>query len=295
VYESWASAQAALAAARPTAGDYLPRFERIWRRCHDAITAADLVTWPDRPIRYVPIPSHTRDAAPLLYYLFYRSPAPFDRLPVHDYVVTPLEGVPEDERARRLAAASDSTILLNHVLHHGGLGHHVQNAHAYASRSRIGQVAAVDAASRLAMFCGGTVAEGWACYACDLAEDIGLLTPLEQVAQQHTRVRLAARAVADLALHTGVMTLDETAAFYASDGLMPAAAARGEAVKNSMFPGAAVMYWLGTRDIHRLRAELCGRASGEFSVKRFHDTFLSYGAIPVPLIARLMRAEATPC
>ena len=37
-----------------------------------------------------------------------------------------------EELDRRLAAASDSTILLNHVIHHGGLGHHVQNAHAYA-------------------------------------------------------------------------------------------------------------------------------------------------------------------
>ena len=53
--------------------------------------ACDLVTWPAYPIRYVPIPVHTRDAAPFLYYLFYRSPAPFDRLPIHDYVVTPID------------------------------------------------------------------------------------------------------------------------------------------------------------------------------------------------------------
>ena len=65
----------------------------------------------------------------------------------------------------------------------------------------------MDAASRIAMFAGGTLAEGWACYACDLAEEIGLLSPLERVAQQHTRVRLSARAVADLSLHTGAMTL----------------------------------------------------------------------------------------
>ncbi|MEZ5288430.1 MAG: DUF885 family protein [Vicinamibacterales bacterium] len=221
---SWSDAQARLAAERPTADDYLPRFERTWQRCYEAAMAADVVTWPDRPIRYVPIPTHTREAAPLLYYLFYRSPAAFDRLPVHDYVVTPIDGFPPDEVDRRLAAANDSTILLNHVVHHGGLGHHVQNAHAYASRSRIGQIAAIDAASRIAMFSGGTVAEGWACYVCDLAEDLGVLTPLDQLAQQHTRVRLAARAVADLSLHTRRTTVDETAAFYETRGMMPPAA-----------------------------------------------------------------------
>ena len=187
-----------------------------------------------------------------------------------------------------MTAANDSTILLNHVVHHGGLGHHVQNAHAYASASRIGQVAAVDAASRIAMFAGGTVAEGWACYVCDLAEEIGLLSPLDAVAQQHTRVRLAARAVADLSLHTGVMSSAQTAAFYQARGLMPAAAAQAEAVKNAMFPGAAVMYWLGTREIHRLRAAVARREGAAFSLKRFHDRFLSHGAIPAPLIARLM-------
>jgi hypothetical protein len=286
--DSWPAAQAALAALRPTAGDYLARFERTWQRCYDAVRAADLVTWPDRPLRYVPIPAQTRDSAPLLYYLFYRSPAPFDRLPVHEYVLTPIDQVTGEELERRLTAASDSTILLNHVIHHGGLGHHVQNAHAYQSASRIGQVAAVDAASRIAMFSGGTVAEGWACYACDLAEEIGLLSPLERVAQQHTRVRLAARAVADLALHSRAMTLEGTARFYQSQGMMPAAAARAEAVKNAMFPGAAVMYWLGTRDIHRLRATIVVREGAAFSLKSFHDRFLRYGAIPVPLIARLM-------
>jgi uncharacterized protein (DUF885 family) len=76
---------------------------------------------------------------------------------------------------------------------------------------------------------------------------------------------------------------------------MPSAAARGEAVKNSMFPGAAVMYWLGTRDIHRLRAAMAQREGASFSLKRFHDGFLGHGAIPVALIARLMTGESATC
>lgn len=287
---TWAAAQARIAAERPTADDYLPRFTRTWQRCHDAIRAADVVTWPDHPVRYVPIPAHTREAAPLLYYLFYRSPAAFDPPGVFDYVVPPIDGLPPDEVERRLAAANDSAILLNHVVHHGGLGHHVQNAHARQSRSRAGQVAATDAASRIAMFGGGTMAEGWACYACDLAEELGLLSPLDRLAQQHTRVRIAARAVVDLALHGGDMTLDEAARFYEARGLMPPAAARAEAVKASMFPGTAVMYWLGTDEIHRLRATLASREGAAFSLKRFHDRLLAHGSIPVPLVARLMTA-----
>ena len=204
-----------IADAHPAREDYLPRFERIWQACRQMAVDRELVTWPDAPIRYVEIPSHTRDAAPSLYYLFYRSPAPFDTIPVYEYVVTPIGAdLPADEQERRLRAANDSTITLNHVVHHGALGHHVQNFYATHGQSRIGQIAAVDGASRIGMFSAGTLAEGWACYACDLAEEFGFLTPLDAVAQQHTRVRLLTRAVADLELHSGRHTLEDTAALY---------------------------------------------------------------------------------
>lgn len=285
----WPAVQDQLAARDPSADGYLARYHAVWEACRAAAEAADLVTWPDAPVRYVPIPAHTRDAAPHLYYLFYRSPAPFDRLPVHDYVVTPIEAtLPPAAIAERLRAANDSVITLNHVVHHGAIGHHVQNHHAYRGVSRIGQVAAVDAASRIGMFCGGSMAEGWACYACDLMEEIGFLTPLESVAQQQTRVRLAARAVVDLALHTGRMTTTGAVALYRDRAGMSEAAASAEAVKNSMFPGAAVMYWLGTRGLHDLRARTRRAEGAAFSLRRFHDRVLAHGSIPVALVARLM-------
>lgn len=290
-FGGWPAVQARLAGSHPTPDRYLDRFAERWSAARDAAVSSDLVSWPEAPIRYVPIPGHTREAAPLLYYLFYRSPAAFDHFPTHDYVVTPVDAaMPEDEQERRLRAANDSVITLNHVIHHGGLGHHVQNWNAYRGLSRIGQVAAIDGASRIAMFCGGSLAEGWACYACDLMEEIGFLSPLERVSQQHTRVRLLARAVVDLSLHSGEMNLESAEAFYREQGLMPAAA--GEAVKTSMFPGAAVMYWLGVRGVHDLRRACAVREGQAFSLRRFHDRFLSHGAIPVPLISRLMQASA---
>jgi hypothetical protein len=297
----WATVERLIAANHPTVEDYLPRFTRMWERFRRVADEHALVSWPDAPIHYVFIPRHMREAAPLLYYLSYRSPAPFDPSGLYDYLVAPVGDGPPDETERRLAAANDCAIALNHVVHHGGLGHHVQNQFAYRSRSRIGQVAAVDAASRIAMFSGGSLAEGWACYACDLMEEVGALTPLERASLQHTRVRLAARAVVDLALHTGQMTMADAAVFFSTRGLMPGATAHAEAVKVSMFPGTAIMYWLGTNAIHDLRVRpsrlaharpglACTRSgqAGGPTLRAFHDRLLSYGALPVPLIARLM-------
>jgi hypothetical protein len=288
----WAEAQECLANEHPSAAGYLQRFSDVWQAAHDAAAAHDLVTWPDAPIRYVPMPEHTREVAPHLYYLFYRSPAPFDRLPVHDYVVTPVTAdLTDEERTRRLRANNDSVIKLNHVVHHGGLGHHVQNHHAYAGASRVGRVAAVDGASRIGMFCGGSMAEGWACYACDVMEDVGFLTPLDAVAQQHTRVRLLVRAVADLELHSGRSTFEQTMAMYRERAFMPAEAAEKEAARTSMFPGTAVMYWLGTRGLHDLRRDVAAREGAAFVLRQFHDRVLSCGSIPVALVARLMLEE----
>jgi Bacterial protein of unknown function (DUF885) len=284
----WPEVQHRLLDAHPTREEYLPAFQRVWDACRERARACDLVTWPDAPIRYVPIPVQTRDAAPFLYYLHYRSPAPFDRLPTHDYVVTPIEAaMPADEQERRLRATNISVITLNHVIHHGAIGHHVQNAHAYAGPSEIGRIAAIDGACRIGMFLGGTMAEGWACYATDLMDEVGFLTPEESLAQQHTRARLLARAVVDIELHQRTMGFEDAVALYRDRIGMADEAARAEACKNSMFPGTALMYWLGTDGLHQLRRERQRAEGASFSLRRFHDRVLSFGSIPVPLIARV--------
>jgi uncharacterized protein (DUF885 family) len=261
----------AIDSTRPT--PYLERFSELWRDARDLAEQNDLLTFPDWPVRYVEQPAWVRDAAPSFYFLPYRSPAPFDAAPVVEYFVP--------------ATADESTIKLNHVIHHGSLGHHVQNWHAARSASRIGQMAAVDCASRIAMLCGGTLAEGWACYATDLAEEYGFLTPAERFGQHTARLRMAARAVVDIRLHRGRMSLQEATEFYRQRVGMSADAAHAEAVKNSLFPGTACMYLAGWDGIWRLRRELCDQ--GRMSVRHFHDEFLSFGSVPVSLVGQTMR------
>ncbi len=284
---TWQAALAALADLHPSADRYYARYGELWQACRSAAQVQRLVTWPDYPLRYMPQPRWARQAAPYLYFLFYRAPAAFDSLTVVDYLVTPIEpDMPPAQQERLLRATNDSVIKLNHVVHHGGIGHQVQNWHAYRAASRIAQVAAVDCASRIAMFCGGTMAEGWATYATDLMDEVGFLTPLESYSQHQSRLRQAARGVVDVNLHCGVFTLEQAAAFYEEQAGMSAEAAHSEAVKNSMFPGAALMYLVGNQTIHDLRRELAGS-----DLCAFHDEFLAYGSAPVALIGKMMREK----
>ncbi len=262
-------------ASRPT------RYQELWEEVRGLAESHQLLTWPEFPIRYVDRPAWAWAAAPDLYFLYYRSPAAFNRPAVHEYLVPP-------------ELPSESAIKLNHVVHHGGIGHHVQNWHAARAPSAVGRIAAVDCASRIAMACGGTMAEGWACYATDLMGEIGFLTPAEQYDEAATRCRMCARAVVDVRLHQGQFTLDEAAEYYQREAGMPAGAAMGEAVKNSMFPGGAVVYLTGRDEIHGLRRALSARLGSAFNLRTFHDQFLAYGSIPVTLIATdmMQRADA---
>lgn len=288
----WRTALAQLADLHPPAGQYLARFSELWDECRATAEAHALLTWPDFPIRYTPRPAWARDAAPYLYFLPYRAPAAFNRPSPHFYLVPPLGPMlsPADQE-KFLRSTNDSVIKLNHVVHHGSIGHHVQNWHAYRAASRIGQIAAVDCAFRIAMFCGGTMAEGWACYATGLMSEVGFLTPLERYSEHQARLRMSARAIVDVRLHQGRMTLDDAAAFYEQRAGMGRDAALAESVKNSMFPGAAMMYLIGMDRIRELRRDLSSRLGSRFDLQPFHDKFLSYGSIPVELIAREMRSE----
>jgi hypothetical protein len=284
-----AGALARLADIHPPLERYYSCYTETWQAARRFAAERHLLTWPDYPIDYHPQPEWARGAAPYLYFLFYRSPAPFDYpLPV-DYLVTPIEeSLTHSEQNERLRAVNQSVIKLNHVIHHGGIGHHVQNWHAFRAASRIARVAAVDCAARIAFFAGGTMAEGWACYATELMDEHGFLTPLESYAEKHARLRMAARALADVRLHDGRWTLGDAAGFYRDRVGMTPAVARAEAVKNSMFPATALMYLTGTDLIHGLRKTISRQEGSAFDLRRFHDRFLSFGSMPVPLTADAM-------
>lgn len=279
---------AALAALHPDVSDYYRRYVETWQAMRDIAIDNQLLSWPDFPVQYRPIPDWARHAAPDLYFLNYRSPAALGRPEMHNYWVTPIDAsMNDDEQRQRLRANNDSVIKLNHVVHHGGIGHHVQNWHAFKSPSLVGRIAAVDCASRIAMHCGGTMAEGWACYATDLIGEFGGLTELESLAEKQTRRRMCARAIIDVRFHCGDLSFAEAVAFYVQRAGMSEDAATYEVTRNSMFPAAAMMYIVGCDAIHDLRAELAQR--DDFDLCAFHDRFLSHGSIPVAPIADAMR------
>ena len=288
----WHAALAQLADAHPTIEQFSGRFVEVWAAARTIAEAHDLLTIPDWPVRFEQQPAWVRPAAPSLYFIPYRSPAPFDRPPHGTSYIPSIEASDPAEQERRLRAVNDQVIKQNYVVHHAGIGHHAQNWYAMRAASRIGQVAAVDCASRIAMLCGGTLAEGWASYVTDLMDEVGYLTPLESYAQRYARLRMSARTVVDVRLHDGRFSLEDATDFYRDRVGMAPAAARAEAVKNALFPATACMYLAGWDGIRRLGRAVKASEGSAFSLRRFHDRLLAFGSVPVSLIAAEMLDDA---
>lgn len=286
---TWKQQLAELQDRHPSAAKYYQSFGEIWERCRQQATDAELVTWPDIPIVFEPIPRSDRDAANGLTYPAYRGLPPFGIQALDRYFVPPCEpDMPPEEQETVLRGANDARIKLHHVIRNAGLGRHVQSSRGLQAQSRVGQMAGVRCATRGAMLCGETLTEGWMHYSAELMEEIGRLTPLERLSEAHTRVLIASRAVADSAIHSGEFSVERAARFYRDEAGLPATAALHEAVNNSMFPGHGVAALAGIAMIDELRRQLEDREGPSFTLKSFHDRFLSYGAIPVTLIAASM-------
>lgn len=281
----WRAQLADMELDHPSLEDVIPTYERWNDRALEAADAFGLVT-PAREygLNFRTLPDWAREVAGALYFLFYRSPAAGRPSVGSPYWVFP----PGQDASAYLRAQNTSAIKITHTVHHGSIGHHTQNARARASRVRLGQLAGTDCASGIAMLSGGTMIEGWACYVQDLMlEAEGFYTPQERVLLKQYELRNAAMCLGDIRLHRGAWSLGQLRDFYRDEVGVATGRLWAETTRNSIYPATRLMYWLGTKEIKRLRLELGGNP------RDFHDSLLSFGSVPVHWVADELRTRGT--
>ena len=87
------------------------------------------------------------------------------------------------------------------------------------------------------------------------------------------------------------MTLDEAAKFFMDNAFMEELPARKEAARGTFDP-MYLNYTLGKLMILKLREDYRNERGDAFSLKEFHDKFLSFGAPPIPLVREMMLRDA---
>ena len=134
-----------------------------------------------------------------------------------------------------------------------------------------------------------TNVEGWAHYTEQMMVDqgYGAGDPKIRLAQLSEALVRDARFVVGLGLHTQGMTVDAGTEIFMQKAFMEHATALDEARRGTYDP-MYVGYTLGKLMIQKLREDYRQAKGNAYRLDVFHDDFLKQGAIPVPLVRRIL-------
>ncbi len=172
------------------------------------------------------------------------------------------------------------TKLATTTYHEAAPGHHFQitlemeNPHLITFR-RLG-----------ARMVGGAYVEGWGLYSERLADEMGLFRDeSERFGMLDAQAWRAARLVVDTGLHALRWPRQRSIDFLKTAGLSDTDA-EIETDRYICWPGQALTYKIGQREIEKLRAELSARDGSGFDLRAFHDAVLGHGSLPLATLSR---------
>ena len=91
----------------------------------------------------------------------------------------------------------------------------------------------------------------------------------------------AARLVVDSGLHAMGWTRQRAIEFMHDRGSLPMVDAVIEVDRYTVWPGQALAYKLGQREIERARAAVAAQMGLRFDLRAFHDEVLGHGSLPL--------------
>jgi uncharacterized protein (DUF885 family) len=162
------------------------------------------------------------------------------------------------------------------AFHEGVPGHHLQIALAQESRD-------LPAFRRLsAGWLANAFVEGWALYTERLADELGLYPDeLARFGMLGYQAWRACRLVVDTGIHSQRWSRERGIEFLFDNVGLTERETVNEVDRYIVWPGQALAYKIGQREIERLRHDL-ERSQGErFDLRSFHDALLSHAAVPL--------------
>jgi uncharacterized protein (DUF885 family) len=131
----------------------------------------------------------------------------------------------------------------------------------------------------------GAFNEGWGLYAERLADEIGLYSsPVARLGMLSFAALRACRLVVDTGLHYQGWSRQQAIDFMYSRTATTQAHVRSEVDRYIAWPGQALAYVTGKREIVRLRERAQHALGPRFDLRRFHHAVLRNGAIPLTVL-----------
>lgn len=243
-----------------SAGGILEKAREATDRAREALPQA-FGRLPEASIEVRPIPAHE---APYTTVAYYREPAADGSRPGVYFVNT---------HAPETRTRYEAEVL---AFHEGIPGHHVQIALAQ-------EMEGVPAFRR---FRGSTAfVEGWALYAERLADEMGLYSgDLDRLGMLSFDAWRAARLVVDTGIHVFGWSRERAVRYMMDHTLLARNNVENEVDRYMAWPGQALAYRIGQREILRLRREARSALGESFDLADFNDRVLEHGAVSLSVL-----------
>ncbi|MGZ8562786.1 MAG: DUF885 domain-containing protein [Candidatus Limnocylindria bacterium] len=228
----------------------------------------DIATPPDEDhLNVIETPSFVRHLIP---FAAYYEPARFDPSPVGTYIVTPPSS-PDMMREHNRSSINNTSV------HEAYPGHHLQLS------------AAITNPSLVRLFSGAPeFAEGWAFYCERMMKEAGFDdTPKGWYIVHTDAIWRATRIILDVSLHRGRIGFDDAVDRLVAETGFERPAALAEVKRYTSTPTYQLSYLFGRHMIEKLKSDVQARDGRDFSAKRFHDTLIYGGTMPVSYARRL--------
>ena len=131
--------------------------------------------------------------------------------------------------------------------------------------------------------------EGWALYAEQLAAESGFeADPLDRLGFLEGQLLRAARLVVDTGIHSQRWPREQAIAYMNEHTGQPERDVVIEVERYAVWPGQACGYMIGLLKLLELRDRARQQLGPRFDLREFHDVVLESGALPMPLLERVV-------
>ena len=197
------------------------------------------------------------------------------------YYVTPVEAAWTEAQKDEWLSSFNYPLLKNLSVREAYPGRYVHHLHSKNAASKHSLV-----------FGAHSFREGWGHYAEEMMIEQGFGGNDQRVQAMQLMEALLrdCRFLCSIRMHTQGMTVEEAKRFFMEQAYLEPLPAEREAARGTFDP----MYLnstLGKLQIMKLRDDYKARVGESFSLKDFHDSVLSFGAPPIPMVREAMLGE----
>jgi uncharacterized protein (DUF885 family) len=133
--------------------------------------------------------------------------------------------------------------------------------------------------------------EGWALYCEKLGKEMGIyLTPYDEFGRESYEMWRAVRLVIDTGMHHKGWTRAQAIKYLADHTALSQHEVETEVDRYISWPGQALSYKLGELKILELRALAEKELGTKFDIRKFHDSVLDIGSVPLPVLEEHIKA-----